>query len=417
MKLCDLTQFYSPDSGGVKRYLHEKIDYIQRATDYEHVLIVPGAKDGCVVNGRCKVYTIRSPRFSSTSRYRVMLRVGQLKEILEKEHPDLIELGDPYHVSWAAIKYAKRLHIPVVGFYHSNFPEAYVRTFSKFLGNNLGQSLERYAENYVCRLYNQMSRTLVPSPGLDRLLRLWGVNNTVEVALGVDTEIFSPAQRDRSWLCEEHHVPDDKNILLYVTRLSQEKNVSTLLRAFELLQSSGTTAGLNLPPPPQTQIASEGRFKSIIKNAPIGGSGFHLIIVGDGPLRKEVNETIRRTKAVTWLHYISDKHMLAKIYASVDIFVHPGVLETFVFAALESQSCGVPVVGIRGSRLDKIIFAGQHYWAPKNNPADLAFAIESISRTDLRVLGAQARAQLVEKYSWDAVFAHLFSIYRETAPL
>jgi hypothetical protein len=45
MKICDLTQFYSPVSGGVKRYLHEKIDYIDRhASRYEHVLIVPGAK-------------------------------------------------------------------------------------------------------------------------------------------------------------------------------------------------------------------------------------------------------------------------------------------------------------------------------------------------------------------------------------
>ena len=30
MKICDLTQFYSPVSGGVKRYLHEKIDYIEK---------------------------------------------------------------------------------------------------------------------------------------------------------------------------------------------------------------------------------------------------------------------------------------------------------------------------------------------------------------------------------------------------
>ena len=30
VKICDLTQFYSPLSGGVKRYLHEKIAYIRQ---------------------------------------------------------------------------------------------------------------------------------------------------------------------------------------------------------------------------------------------------------------------------------------------------------------------------------------------------------------------------------------------------
>ena len=44
MKLCDLTQFYSPLSGGVKRYVHEKIAYIQSETEHEHVLVVPGPR-------------------------------------------------------------------------------------------------------------------------------------------------------------------------------------------------------------------------------------------------------------------------------------------------------------------------------------------------------------------------------------
>ncbi len=44
MKICDLTQFYSPLGGGVKRYLHEKIRYVRSLPNDEHVLIVPGAK-------------------------------------------------------------------------------------------------------------------------------------------------------------------------------------------------------------------------------------------------------------------------------------------------------------------------------------------------------------------------------------
>jgi alpha-1,6-mannosyltransferase len=42
VKLCDITQFFSPTSGGVKRYLLSKAAYIQTQAGISHVLIVPG---------------------------------------------------------------------------------------------------------------------------------------------------------------------------------------------------------------------------------------------------------------------------------------------------------------------------------------------------------------------------------------
>src|SRR5437762_1688532 len=64
MKICDLTQFYSPVSGGVKRYLHEKIDYVQNCTASDkHVLVVPGPKSDVQVNGlSCANFTINMRR-------------------------------------------------------------------------------------------------------------------------------------------------------------------------------------------------------------------------------------------------------------------------------------------------------------------------------------------------------------------
>src|SRR5947207_958278 len=128
MKLCDLTQFYSPLSGGVKRYVHEKIAYIQNGATDEHVLIVPGAKTQCVANKRSRIYFIHSPLISRTSHYRALIDLRAMEQILERERPDLIESGDPYQVAWKAIASGDAMRIPVVGFYHSHFAEAYVRS-------------------------------------------------------------------------------------------------------------------------------------------------------------------------------------------------------------------------------------------------------------------------------------------------
>ena len=125
MKICDITQFYSPVSGGVKRYLHEKIDYIDKhAPTDQHVLIVPGAKTKVKVNGRSRVCTIRSPLVSRTAQYRALINLRAVEEILKRERPDVIESGDPYQLGWRAVKVGRALEVPVIGFYHSHFPAA-----------------------------------------------------------------------------------------------------------------------------------------------------------------------------------------------------------------------------------------------------------------------------------------------------
>ena len=85
MKVCDLTQFYSPVSGGVKRYISEKVAWMRRARPNDrHVLIIPDEKTGCHEDGLSRVYTIRSPLVSRTARYRALLNLTAIEEILER---------------------------------------------------------------------------------------------------------------------------------------------------------------------------------------------------------------------------------------------------------------------------------------------------------------------------------------------
>jgi alpha-1,6-mannosyltransferase len=131
LKICDLTQFYSPLSGGVKRYVHEKINYIQASSpEDEHILVVPGAKTEMIAEGRSRIYSIHSPLVSRSSRYRALLNLRALGKIIEREQPDIIESSDPYQVGWKAVSLGRSLRIPVVGFYHSHFPEAYLRAIT-----------------------------------------------------------------------------------------------------------------------------------------------------------------------------------------------------------------------------------------------------------------------------------------------
>src|SRR5213075_2771566 len=154
-----------------------------------------------------------------------------LEEILEQERPDIIESSDPYQVGRKAIAIGRSQKIPVIGFYHSHFPEAYLRGSIKFLGKRGTHRAMKLTRSYVRKLYNQFQVTLVPSELLADVLSDWGVRNVRAVRLGVNR---------------------NQKLLLYVGRLAREKNTKTLFRSFDLLYRRRR-------------------------------NDFHLLIIGDGP--------------------------------------------------------------------------------------------------------------------------------------
>lgn len=379
MKICDVTQFYSPYGGGVRRYIAEKQAFVRSCGGrHEHVLVIPGQRDECVMEGPCKVYTVRSPRLDRTSRYRLLLRVGVVREILRKERPDLIELGDPYHVAWAAWIESCALKIPVVGFYHSHFPDAYLRTVKKYCGAMVHDFVQDYARAYIERLYGRLARTLVASPRLRDLLESWGVGNAVVVRLGVDTGVFRPGAADAA-MRRELGVPEDRVCLLSVGRLAHEKGVGTLLGAYRLLRES-----------------EPGRY--------------HLVVVGQGPLRREVEALGAETGEVSWRANFPCSEELARVYRAADIFVHPGVLETFGLVTVEAQACGLPAVGIRGSYMDGLAFCGIGRWAGENTAASLAGAVRAMADCPREAIGDEVAAAAAG-FAWPKVFAELFEVY------
>ena len=383
MKICDLTQFYSPVSGGVKRYVSEKVRHIrERTAGDEHVLIIPGERDEMIETERARTYTIKSPLISRTSRYRILLRLEAIERILETERPDIIECGDPYQVAWKAVHSGAALGIPVVGFYHSHFPEAYIRTAQKFCGRTVTEFFHDFSRRYIRSLYNRFERTLVPSPALGDLLAEWGVQNITHTDLGVDTAVFHPQPAPGENVRAALGIPADRTLLLYVGRLAQEKNTQTLFDAFRLV---------NL----------------------VGRGDFHLLVIGNGLQRTELERLRAETQAVTWLPYCADAAQLAAYYRAADFFVHPGVQETFGLVALEAQACGRAVVGIRGSYMDRIIHTSQAIWAEENTPAALCSAIRCYGRADFLHDPQLLHQRVAAQYSWEQVFTGLFDLYRE----
>jgi alpha-1,6-mannosyltransferase len=204
-----------------------------------------------------------------------------------------------------------------------------------------------------------------------------GVERVCCLPCGVDTATFSPARRDAAWRARLAIDPG-ATVLLYVGRLSAEKEADLLLDAYSRLSQPD----------------------------------FVLLIVGAGPNEDAISRYADTHPGVRYLGHVESRAELARIYASSDIFLSPGRHETFGMATLEAISCGLPVVAIRNSGPATFIRPEAGLLTHAGDAADFARAIATVATWPLEDLRQPSHAFAAAHYSWDVVFDQYFNAYR-----
>jgi len=378
--ICDLTQSWSDVGGGVGTYLRHKRNHILERTPHRHLLIVPGREDTVRQEGRAITATIRSPKVPGSPHYRLMLRNGAVRELLERFLPDLIECQDSYNLPWASIGHRNRHpDTALVGGYFTDFPTVYVeRPFSKVMPRALAGAASRICYNYCGHLYRRFDAVFALSEnGGAAKLRAYGVEDVGIVPLGVELGDFGPALRDPK-LRLSVGVADHEPLLIYVGRLDAEKKPHIVVDAFRRLPHS---------------------------------LGARLVLLGEGPLREEI-EALKDPRIHT-PGFVRDRRELARWLASSDVYVSGMADETFGVSIVEAQASGLPVVGVAaGAMVDRVTDAIGRL-GPVDNSAVMASNILSIWNGDRMTMRRIAEAE-AHQYSWDRSMEALFGqLYRQ----
>lgn len=346
MHLVDTTLFYSPTSGGVRRYLNAKHEWLRAHSSWRHTLLVPGETTQMAPG---EVSTVRSIILPGTFNYRLPLNPRVWRRALESLEPDLVEVGDVFHPAWCAAEVATRRDIPLVAFFHSNLP--------RLIGRRLGVLSERAVARYVRWVYQRFSLVFAPSRVMCDYLASLGLRHAVYQPLGVDTEVFHPARR-REDLRERLGLAPDTRLLVYAGRFSGEKNLPVLREAFVRL-----------------------------------GTPYHLLLIGGGAHATPAPN-------ITVLPYRRDSLELAQWLASCDALVHAGTAETFGLVILEAMSCGRPVVGVRAGAVGELVDDQVGLLADAATAKHVAQAVRDLFDRDLQQLGRAARARVCSRYTW-----------------
>jgi alpha-1,6-mannosyltransferase len=382
MRVCDVVQFHSPISGGVKRYIGDKIRAFADRPEVAHSVILPGRTNAVRTEGRSRIHEIASPPLLGSRSYRLLLNRSRLLAVLAAERPDVIEVDAPYLSAWDALAGGRRLGARVVAFYHSDYPRALARTLAK-CGLPASRWLERQLDRYVMGLLNRMDATLVASSLFCEELRRIGVRRIRHVPLGVDPAVFHPRpSRDR--VRAQFGVPAGAPLLVFAGRLAREKHPCEVVAMMDRLRGPGT------PP--------------------------HLVLVGDGELRRRVLRMAARRPNIRWLGHCEEPGRLAELYSAADLLVHAGTADTFGLVSLEAQACGARVVAVKGGGLaDTLDLEPTPVTARDCTPEALAEAVRRALALGDHEAARRARSWRVSvRFPVQAMVDRLLAVYRES---
>jgi alpha-1,6-mannosyltransferase len=350
LHIADVTMFWGPASGGVRRYLEAKHAHLAGREQARHSLVVPGARADCRREDGQTICHLPARRLPAGDGYRFPLAAGPWRDTLVSLAPDVIEAGDPYVTAHAALAAGRTLDVPTVAFFHSDL--------SRLLALRFGDWVRTLSSRYLARLYERFDWVLAPSEVMAAQLDDLGVRHVSVQRLGVDTGLFCPS-RNSPAVRAAIRVPQGARLLVFAGRNTREKHVDQLLSCLDRLDED-----------------------------------HYLLLIG-------ANMPDNGHPRLRVVDYVGDEETLAMYLASADALLHAGDAETFGLVILEAMACGLPVVGVDAGATPELVDETVGELAPRASGAALAEAVDALFARDWQATGATARRRAVRHYGWE----------------
>jgi len=367
VRIAFFTETFLPKVDGIVTRLTRTLPHLVEAGDEVLIFCPEGAP---AEHAGARVVGVPAMPLPLYPELKLALPRPAVSEALERFRPDLVHVVNPAVLGLGGIWLAKSRQLPLVASYHTHLP--------KYLEHYGMGMLEPLLWELLKAAHNQAELNLCTSTAMVDELAAKGIAHTALWQRGVDTELFRPELADPAMRARLHGSHSDTgNLLLYIGRLSAEKQIERIRPVLEAL--------------PQTRLA----------------------LVGDGPHRQQLERVFEGT-ATTFVGYLSGD-ALASAYASGDAFVFPSSTETLGLVLLEAMAAGCPVVGANRGGIPDIVSDGVNgrLYDP-DTPTSLITAVEALlgdaaTRSQLR----RAAREEAERWGWAGATEQLRAYYRQ----
>ncbi|HOQ08921.1 MAG TPA: glycosyltransferase family 4 protein [Syntrophomonadaceae bacterium] len=235
-----------------------------------------------------------------------------LNMLVKRLNLDIIHVHSPFTMGRVGLRYSCKYGIPIVFTYHTLYDQ-YVHYVP--VAQELAKEVVIRYSNDFC---NHCDHIIVPTTEVEQILKKYK-NRTPITVLPTGVPLHKLQKGNSGWLKENYPIPEENKVLLFVGRLTKEKNLEFLIEAFRLVKDRYPHTTLVLT----AQGPMEGELKRLTTRL---GMNLEQDVVFTGALPFET---------------------LAHVYHSADLFVFSSMTETQGLVLIEAMATGLPVVAIK----------------------------------------------------------------------
>ena len=381
LHICDINNFYSRAGGGANTYHRNKLAYFRQRGDIQYTLFQPNDHEAIETQGHVRI--VHFPGFRGNPPYRYMYDPYRMRRVLRQLKPNVIEIGSGYLLPWVVRLATIGARVVLTGFWHADYPRAYVRRRLMPISPVLARLVEGMAWWYVRQTYGRYTATFAAADCVVRDLQRRGVPQVLKTPLGVDLNRFHPERRDPA-LRRRVGAADGRPVLLFPHRLQEEKGLSMLIEAFPRMHRAHRAV---------------------------------LVVAGDGPRKPVLEAFMARQPDVYYLGYLSNPDELARWLASADAVFSLSPFETFGLSAAEAMASGSALIDADDGAVSEFVTrADCGVLTPYNNAEALAErTIALLGSGRLQQAGDNGYRYARAHFSWTACFDRMVAFYRQLA--
>jgi len=197
----------------------------------------------------------------------------------------------------------------------------------------------------------------------------------------IDAKEYSYNEKIRKEKRSQLRLKDDQLTICHIGRFHPQKNHKFLLDIFNVIRNKNHNA--------------------------------RLILIGDGPLRKDIEYQISELGINSSVILTGIRNNVPQLLQAMDVLLFPSFFEGFGFPPLEAQCCGVPVICSNNSSLPEVAGEATIMIDP-HKPDEIAESIKSIlSNQELRENLVKKGLENSKKFSWKKTAQKTFTLFEK----
>lgn len=254
---------------------------------------------------------------------------GQISTFLShtENTPDVIHTNNPFPLSWALLRYARKNSIPIIVGSHY-MPESFTVGLRRF--GNLHNVIDNFGWKRAVKFYNKADAIIAPTKTAIQYLKSNGlIVPSYVISNGIDLQLNKKINISKSKLKTDLGL-QAKYTIVYAGRIGVEKQIDVIITAlYILLQRQDIDV--------------------------------QLVLIGDGNAVKKLKKLTRRLKLekrVVFTGYIGDSTLKHKYFRACDVFAIASPVELQSIVTLEAMAAGLPIFGVNEGALPELAQAG-----------------------------------------------------------